>query len=42
MLVGLQKFHADEFGFDFDDKEAKEKQLVKVYVLLDNYLDSEI
>ena len=41
LLVGLQKFHADEFGFDFDDKEAKEKQLVKVYDLLDDYLDPE-
>ena len=41
LLVGLQKFHADEFGFDFDDKEAKEKQLVKVYELHDNYLDPE-
>ena len=41
LLVGLQKFHADEFGFEFDDKEAKEKQLVKVYDLLDDYLDPE-
>lgn len=41
LLVGLQKFHADEFGFDFDDKEAKEKQLVKMYDLLDDYLDPE-
>ena len=41
LLVGLQKFRADEFGFDFDDKEAKEKQLVKVYDLLDDYLDPE-
>lgn len=41
LLVGLQKFHGDEFGFDFDDKEAKEKQLVKVYDLLDDYLDPE-
>lgn len=41
LLVGLQKFHADEFGFDFDNKEAKEKQLVKVYDLLDDYLDPE-
>ena len=41
LLVGLQKFHAGEFCFDFDDKEAKEKQLVKVYDLLDNYLDPE-
>lgn len=41
LLVGLQKFHADEFGFDFDDKEAKEKQLVKIYDLLDDYLDPE-
>lgn len=37
----LQKFHADEFGFDFDDKEAKEKQLAKMYDLLDDYLDPE-
>ena len=41
LLVGLQKFLADEFGFDFDDKEAKEKQLVKMYDLLDDYLDPE-
>ena len=41
LLVGLQKFRADEFGFDFDNKEAKEKQLVKVYDLLDDYLDPE-
>lgn len=41
LLVGLQKFHADEFGFDFDNKEAKEKQLVKVYDLLDDYFDPE-
>ena len=41
LLVGLQKFHADEFGFDFDDKEAKEKQLAKMYDLLDDYLDPE-
>ena len=26
---------------DFDDKETKEKQLVKVYDLLDDYLDPE-
>ena len=41
LLAGLQKFHADEFGFDFDDKEAKEKQLAKMYDLLDDYLDPE-
>lgn len=41
LLVGLQKFHSDEFGFEFDDKEAKEKQLVKMYDLLDDYLDPE-
>lgn len=41
LLVGLQKFHADELGFDFDDKEAKEKQLAKMYDLLDDYLDPE-
>ena len=41
LLVGLQKFHGDEFGFDFDDKEAKEKQLAKMYDLLDDYLDPE-
>nr|DAL35096.1 MAG TPA_asm: tail assembly chaperone protein [Caudoviricetes sp.] len=41
LLVGLQKFHADEFGFEFDNKEAKEKQLVKMYDLLDDYLDPE-
>lgn len=34
LLVGLQKFHADEFGFDFDDKEAKENLACKLPMAL--------
>lgn len=41
LLVGLQKFHSDEFGFDPCNKEEKEKQLEKVYSMIDDYLDLE-
>ena len=35
LLVGLQKFHKDEFGFANDDE--KKDQLDKVFDLLDDY-----
>ena len=41
LLVGLQKFHADEFGFNPDDQKEKEQQMSKVYALMDDYFDSE-
>ena len=39
LLVGLQKFHKDEFGFDNEDK--KKDQLDKVFDLLDDYFEDE-
>lgn len=39
MLVGLQNKHSDEFGYDYNTEEGKEKQLSKVCDLLDEYTD---
>ena len=39
LLVGLQKFHKDEFGFANDDE--KKDQLDKVFDLLDDYFEDE-
>ena len=39
LLVGLQKFHKDEFGFDNEDE--KKDQLDKVFDLLDDYFEDE-
>lgn len=41
LLLGLQKFHADEFGFNFKNNEGKEQALTKVCDLLDVYFDCE-
>lgn len=41
LLVGLQKFHREEFGYSYDTGEGKEEQLSKVYELIDNYLDED-
>lgn len=37
ILVGLQKYHKDEFGYDTDSE--KEEVLSKVYDILDEYED---
>lgn len=39
LLVGLQKFHSDEFGFE--NEEEKKTKLGKVFDLLDDYFESE-
>lgn len=39
LLVGLQKFHKDEFGFD--NEGEKKDQLDKVFDLLDDYFEDE-
>lgn len=39
LLVGLQKFHKDEFGFVNEDE--KKDQLDKVFDLLDDYFEDE-
>ena len=40
-LVGLQKFHRDEFGYNYDTGEGREEALEKAGELVDNYFDSE-
>lgn len=41
LLAGLQKYHEDEYGFDYENADQKEKQMAKVYALLDEYFDGE-
>lgn len=41
MLVGLQKFHRDEFGYNYDTKEGKDEAFEKVSQLVDDYFDGE-
>lgn len=40
LLVGLQVNHED-FRYDYDTKEGKEKQLEKTFALVEEYMDSE-
>lgn len=39
ILVGLQKRHADEFGYDLDTKEGFEEQKEKAFSLVSEYFD---
>ena len=41
VLVGLQKFHRDEFGYDYNTGEGKDAALDKVGSLVDDYFDRE-
>lgn len=41
ILVGLQKFHKDEFGYNYDTNEGKENALDKVFDMMDEYLDAD-
>ena len=41
VLVGLQKFHRDEFGYDYNTDEGKDVALDKVGSLVDDYFDIE-
>lgn len=41
ILVGAQKFHEKEFGYDPNNEEQKEKQMKKVFSMLDDYFDQE-
>ena len=41
VLVGLQKFHRDEFGYNYDTGEGREEALEKAGDLVDSYFDSE-
>lgn len=40
LLVGLQKFHSDEYGFNYESGEGKEQQIEKMFSLIDEYLDA--
>ena len=40
VLVGVQKYHRDEFGYNYDTNEGWKEQLDKVYELVDDYFDS--
>ena len=40
-LVGLQKFHRDEFGYNYDTGEGREEALEKAGELVDTYFDGE-
>ena len=41
LLVGLQKFHKNEYGYNYKTEEGKEEALDKVYSLLDDYFETE-
>lgn len=41
ILVSVQKFHEKEFGYDPNNEEQKEKQMKKVFSMLDDYFDQE-
>lgn len=38
LLVGLQKYHKKEFGYNYKTEEDKEKQLDKVCDMVDDYM----
>lgn len=40
VLIGLQKEHSDEFGYNLDTKEGFEEKKSKVFSLISEYLDS--
>ncbi len=40
LLIGLQKFHSDEYGFNYESGEGKEEQIEKIFSLIDEYLDA--
>lgn len=39
LLIGLQKFHTDEYGFNWENGEGKEKQIDKMFSLIEDYFD---
>lgn len=41
ILVGAQKFHSKEYGYDYKTEAGKEEAMSKIYALLDDYFDEE-
>lgn len=39
LTIGLQKFHSDEYSFDYESRKGLEEQEQKIYSLIDDYLD---
>lgn len=39
LLVGLQNYHSDEFGYDLNSNEGKDEMLSKACKLIDDYTD---
>lgn len=40
LLVGLQGFHSDEYGFAYESGKGKEEQLSKMFPLIEEYVDN--
>jgi len=40
ILVGLQKYHSEEFGYDLDTKDGFDEKKEKVFSLVSEYFDS--
>ncbi len=40
LLIGLQKFHSEEYGFNYENGEGKNEQLEKMFSLIEEYFDS--
>lgn len=40
VLVGLQKHHSEEFGYDLDTKEGFEEKKAKAFSLVSEYFDT--
>ena len=41
ILVGAQKFHSKDYGYDYKTEAGKEEALSKIYELLDDYFEEE-
>ena len=41
ILVGAQKFHSKDYGYDYKTEVGKEEALSKIYELLDDYFEEE-
>jgi hypothetical protein len=41
LLIGLQKYHRDEFGYDYENNEEKAEKLDLVFKLIDDYFEEE-
>lgn len=41
ILVGAQKFHSKEYGYDYKTEAGKEEAMSKIYALLDDYFEEE-